>query len=141
MYYALFGECCCFCQFGSGIVVHTAPHPLGPWTTHRNIGCETQPSVGCGCGIWIDQPTAPHVPPYSCPNLQGQAVTRAQQNFVIRVQTPVGEQFLWNGDMWQSAADGVKGRACPFPVMWFSRWCFLGDELIIAQEPLVITQS
>jgi hypothetical protein len=72
--------------------------------------------------------------------LQGQAVTRAQQNFVIRVQTPVGEQFLWNGDMWQSAADGVKGRACPFPVMWFSRWCFLGDELIIAQ-PLVITQS
>ena len=41
IYYALFGSCCCFCEQGSGIMVHTAPHPLGPWTTQPggDIAC------------------------------------------------------------------------------------------------------
>ena len=34
-YYALFGECCCFCKNGSGVGVYTAPHPLGPWVGAR----------------------------------------------------------------------------------------------------------
>ena len=38
-YYALFGKCCAFCAQGSGIGVWSAAHPLGPWTSHANIGC------------------------------------------------------------------------------------------------------
>ena len=37
-FYALFDHCCCFCGGGSGAVVHTAPHPLGPWTNGSQIG-------------------------------------------------------------------------------------------------------
>jgi hypothetical protein len=32
IYYALFGWCCCYCLQGSGILVHTANNPLGPYT-------------------------------------------------------------------------------------------------------------
>lgn len=32
LYYVLYGHCCCFCYQGSGILVYTAPHPMGPWT-------------------------------------------------------------------------------------------------------------
>src|SRR6185437_3627730 len=41
-YYALFSHCCCFCMQGSGLIVHTASHPLGPWkalNNGRDIGC------------------------------------------------------------------------------------------------------
>eukprot|EP01116_Phalansterium_solitarium_P018894 TRINITY_DN5140_c0_g1_i1.p1 TRINITY_DN5140_c0_g1~~TRINITY_DN5140_c0_g1_i1.p1 ORF type:complete len:426 (-),score=61.04 TRINITY_DN5140_c0_g1_i1:27-1304(-) len=31
IYYALFDWCCCYCYQGSGIRVHTAKSPLGPW--------------------------------------------------------------------------------------------------------------
>ena len=52
-YYALFGNCCCFCGHGSGIGVYTAPHPLGPWMYHNNVGClaNTTLTDGCGCGM------------------------------------------------------------------------------------------
>jgi hypothetical protein len=32
VWYALFGHCCCFCEQGSGLFVHTASDPMGPWT-------------------------------------------------------------------------------------------------------------
>lgn len=32
IYYVLFGWCCCYCMQGSGILVHTANSPLGPYT-------------------------------------------------------------------------------------------------------------
>merc|ERR1712216_38507 len=35
---------------------------------------------------------------------------RAQQNFVITVNTGAKEQFIWTGDRWQQAPDGVKGH-------------------------------
>ena len=25
-------DCCCYCYQGSGLFVHTAPSPMGPWT-------------------------------------------------------------------------------------------------------------
>ena len=47
VYYALFGHCCCFCFQGSGLFVHTAPHPLGPWTLQSSptsdVSCEAPP--------------------------------------------------------------------------------------------------
>ena len=31
IYYALFGWCCCYCMQGSGVMVHTAKNPMGPY--------------------------------------------------------------------------------------------------------------
>ena len=96
VYYALFGNCCCFCGQGSGIGVHTARHPLGPWTWHENIGCNpgfnSSSTHGCGMG-----------------NGYGNSLTKAQQNFVIPVETVSGvTEYIWTGDRWQSGG-------CPDP--------------------------
>jgi len=47
-WYALFGHCCCFCEQGSGLFVHTASDPMGPWTaagatSPYDISCEAPP--------------------------------------------------------------------------------------------------
>eukprot|EP00927_Polykrikos_kofoidii_P051741 TRINITY_DN45532_c0_g1_i1.p2 TRINITY_DN45532_c0_g1~~TRINITY_DN45532_c0_g1_i1.p2 ORF type:complete len:395 (+),score=73.52 TRINITY_DN45532_c0_g1_i1:71-1255(+) len=114
-YYALFGKCCCFCSFGSGIGVYTAPAPLGPWTYHYNIGCGgEEPRPGCGCGMQ-DQNVK------DCPNLQGVATTKAQQNFVFPVKTADGTmQYIWTGDRWESSSDGYKGHDLQYwaPLSW-----------------------
>ena len=87
-YYALFGQCCCFCSQGSGVMVHSAPHPLGPWTAHGNIGCTanaTAPDGTCDTSS-APPPCDPHgaePAPAACRS----TVTRAQQNAVIRVPT------------------------------------------------------
>lgn len=44
-YFASFDQNCGFCRAGSGAWVHTAQHPLGPWTLHRNINRKLLP--GC----------------------------------------------------------------------------------------------
>jgi hypothetical protein len=45
LYFATFDQNCGFCKGGSGAWVHAAPHPLGPWTLHRNINRRLLP--GC----------------------------------------------------------------------------------------------
>ena len=41
----------------------------------------------------------------------GDSLTRAQQNFVIRVPQVDGSvEYVWTGDRWQSANDGVKAH-------------------------------
>merc|ERR1712070_327071 len=110
-YYALFGKCCCFCGHGSGIGVYTAAAPLGPWTYHLNIGCGgEEPKPGCGCGMQDGH----------CPNLYGQATTKAQQNFVFPIETPSGTEYIWTGDMWQSSPDGIKAHDLQYwaPLTW-----------------------
>lgn len=107
VYYALFGNCCCFCASGSGIGVYTATAPLGPYTYHDNVGCTAPVSDGCGCGMnhRLSNGT-------QC-NSYGKSLTKAQQNFVIQVPDPSSPgsiQYVWTGDMWQSAADGIKAH-------------------------------
>ena len=49
----------------------------------------------------------------------GDSLTRAQQNFVIRIpQSDGSTQYVWTGDMWQSAADGIKVRARELVDAW-----------------------
>lgn len=105
VYYALFGKCCCFCAGGSGVGVYTAATAAGPYTKHQNIGCPTEPQGTCGCSSTPD-------PDRSCAAMK--SVTMAQQNFVIQIPpTHPGEetQFLWTGDMWQSACR-IHGLNC-----------------------------
>jgi len=107
VYYALFGNCCCFCGHGSGIGVYTATHPLGPYTYHNNVGCDAKTSLtpGCGCGMNHNLADGKKCSFY------GQSLTKAQQNYVIRIPQADGStQLVWTGDRWQSAKDGVKAH-------------------------------
>lgn len=106
VYYALFGNCCCFCGHGSGIGVYTADHPLGPWTYNNNVGClaNTTLTDGCGCGM-------NHNAGGKKCNFYGDSLTKAQQNFIIRIPQADGStQYVWTGDRWQSAKDGIKAH-------------------------------
>ena len=110
VYYALFSWCCCFCKQGSGIIVHTAPHPLGPWTTQGDVACvpSARANYMAAAGLGTD-PTPGEGCEYK--NSSSTSATRAQQNGVVEVNTVSGETaFLWIGDRWQQSWDGTKGH-------------------------------
>ena len=94
IYYALFSWCCCFCKQGSGIIVHTAPHPLGPWTVQavgpsyergdvacvaKAAGSGDEDALAASPGLGTD-PT----PGLGCEykNASETSSTRAQQNSI-----------------------------------------------------------
>merc|ERR1719265_2458686 len=57
----------------------------------------------------------------SCPDLSGKATTKAQQNFVFPVETASGNtEYIWTGDRWESAADGIKAHDLQYwtPLTW-----------------------
>lgn len=42
-------------------------------------------------------------------------VSRAQQNFVIQIEAASGEtEYIWTGDGWTQAPDGIKGNEPQF---------------------------
>jgi beta-xylosidase len=126
-YYMLYGHCCCFCYQGSGIMVYTAPAPMGPWVKQEGgdlacmkAGDEAQTlspawaakrerkqfmfDVGVG-GV----PTPGQGCLYN--GSTDVSATHAQQNFVLRIPDKNdAEQFLWTGDLWQQSPDGLKGH-------------------------------
>jgi hypothetical protein len=59
IYYAIFGHCCCYCYQGSGAIVHTAPHPLGPWTSLGDVACVPGAPPGGGGGGGPPPPPPP----------------------------------------------------------------------------------
>jgi hypothetical protein len=77
-WFALFGHCCCFCYQGSGLFVHTASSPMGPWTLQSSpvsdISCQSPTSAEALLG---GVPT----PGQGClyDNSNQVAVTRSQQ--------------------------------------------------------------
>jgi len=145
IYYALFGWCCCFCKQGSNIMVHTAPHPLGPWTTQPSGPSYERGDVSCvpkvgpsgatdggddaggdadggsaagggrgrgGLLEAIGLGTIP-TPGLGCEykNASETSTTASQQNGIWLVDTADGTvEYLWVGDNWQQAPDGVKGH-------------------------------
>lgn len=118
VYYALFGHCCCFCFQGSGMYVFTAPTPLGPWVQQ---GTE---DLGCVANSSNPTPAEQHSLPLTAVLTPGQgcnyqhavaaSTSRAQQNFVVTVETGNGKDFIWTGDRWMQAADGIKGHEPQF---------------------------
>ena len=56
IYYAMTAGCTCFGLGGAGIVVNTAPSPLGPWTT-RTVSLDPGCPVGKFCGTRCGPPT------------------------------------------------------------------------------------
>jgi len=120
IYYILFGHCCCFCEQGSGVIVHTATSPLGVWQIQagEDVACRSSqfasefpllegvemgvralPTPGQGCLYQSDE----------------MSVTRSQQNFIVQVEVAGGEvEYVWTGDRWQQAPDLIKGHEPQF---------------------------
>eukprot|EP00026_Physarum_polycephalum_P008599 Phypoly_transcript_08687.p1 GENE.Phypoly_transcript_08687~~Phypoly_transcript_08687.p1 ORF type:complete len:298 (+),score=31.46 Phypoly_transcript_08687:195-1088(+) len=90
LYYVLFGYCCCYCEQGSGVMVHVAKHPLGPYTKiSGDLACvPTEEDYEDFTGI----PTPNEGCQYANPNKT--SIARAQQNFVIEVATPHGTEYV-----------------------------------------------
>lgn len=38
IYYAIFGQCYCYCADGSGVTIYNSTYPLGPYGTMNSIG-------------------------------------------------------------------------------------------------------
>ncbi len=134
----------CFCYQGSGVKVHTAPHPLGPWTLVNStknpmgdVACVPPPqqeplaagSVDAGGPASISpEPT----PDEGCLYANGTAptgdvsVTRSQQNYLIRIS---GGRVIWTGNRWGQSPDGIKGHE---PLAWLPL-NFLDDNVTIAE--------
>ena len=83
VWYLLYGPTCCFCHEGSGSVVLTAPHPLGPWNaSHADLNPKR--------GIVGSRPIA------------------AQESFIIHVIK--SDSFIYVGDRWRTAPDHLKSH-------------------------------
>jgi len=98
--------------------VFTAPHPLGPWVQQGSA------DLGCIANASNPTPAAQHSLPLTAILTPGQgcnyegavaaSTSRAQQNFVITVDTGNGIDHIWTGDRWMQAVDGVKGHEPQF---------------------------
>jgi len=139
-YYAVFGHCCCYCYQGSGAIVHTAPTPLGPWTSLGDVACV--PTTGGD-----EQQKVPPVTPAAsrreafleavgaaaaAPGALGGAPTpgqgcqyvnasttsslRSQQSDIFSVDLADGSTaWIFAGDRWQQSWDGTKAHD---PQLW-----------------------
>eukprot|EP00759_Apiculatamorpha_spiralis_P004023 PhF_6_TR12277/c0_g1_i2/m.19474 len=107
IYYTFYGHCCCFCFQGSGIIVHTATSPLGPYT--RQVGGD----LACIAtnATYPPSPMTP-TPGQGClyPNTDLVSTTRAQQNYIVEKIGADGDGYIWVGDRWSQAPDGLKGH-------------------------------
>jgi hypothetical protein len=119
-YYLTTGHCCCFCYQGSGMIVYTASHPLGPWLIQEG----PEMDLGCIANASNPSPAKQHTLPLTAVlspgngcNYQGAvaaSVSRAQQNFVVQIETPTGTEYVWTGDRWMQSKDGEKAHEPQF---------------------------
>lgn len=85
-YYVAYGECCCFCRAGSGVVVYSSTSVRGPWTRQPlDVNCELD-KAGDVCG-------------------QGDPLIINAQGIGLSV-IPLADgtvAYLWHGERWLSA--------------------------------------
>ena len=90
IYYALISDSCCYCGSGGQVRAFQASAPLGPYAYTGDI------TVGKN------------------PFGTGDVTTSSQQTNVFRV----GDQFVWQGDRWQSAPAPTRYKGEDFTA-WF----------------------
>ena len=105
-------HCCCYCYQGSGVIVHTALTPLGPWTTQAgpDVACIPTPAGGAGAigsaaapekspfrheyGLraTVGEPGAEPTPGQGCQyvNASTTSALHSQQSFITRVESEEG---------------------------------------------------
>lgn len=89
LYYALFDHTCCVCPYGSGVGVYTAHSPLGPYTYRGQVGRDAAGDPATG---WARDGHG------------------AQQCWVMQLPSGSSPEFVWIGDRWGSAPDGLHGH-------------------------------
>lgn len=109
IYYVTYGNCCCACRQGAGLVVFTAPAVTGPWSrqkTHPDINCPRADVDICRGDAFTT----------------GNFTIPAQGYTVSQIQTQKGTSFLWMGNRWLSGPHNnpecknlCKGPACKQP--------------------------
>jgi beta-xylosidase len=116
-YYILLGGCTCFGFHGSGVAYLTASSPLGPYTHRSSVldpGCNITATPNC----FDVGPAGPsqerqhygqNTSSYTASGLC-RPVLQAQQNFVIQYPSPTGVGYIWTGDRWNAAPDGLFGH-------------------------------
>jgi hypothetical protein len=118
VYYAVFGMCCCYCQQGSPVTVYTAPAALGPYTQRNAIDAthgacsQTNATYGASRAALNLRRGEENVRKEQlCRRASG---IHAQQTDIFPYVSTTGLQFMWMGDRWQSAPDGIKGHDFTF---------------------------
>jgi hypothetical protein len=112
-YYLLFGHTCCFCAQGSGALVYVADSPLGDW---KSMDTDINPVV------------------------KRERTVKAQCNYVISLESKTsGEtQYLYTGDMWSTAPDGLKSHDIQY---WSPPLEFNDDESPPTIKPMTFVDS
>jgi hypothetical protein len=64
-------------------------------------------------------------------NQEGKPIIPAQQTYVMELNTTNGKQYIWMGDLWGSASDGIKGHDYQF---WSKPLQFYKNGLIYSIE-------
>jgi hypothetical protein len=138
VYYATFGSCCCYCLSGSPVSVYTATTPLGPWTQRNVLGGQTVSGGDCPkattsrgsalldalLGVDMGAETSG-----AC--LRSRDAISAQQTDIFEWIDSNGDpQFMYIGDRWQSAPDGLKAHDFTF----WSPLNFTADGNITAMQ-------
>ena len=107
-------------QAGSPVTVYTAARPLGPYTAQ---GVLDPPAARGAAAVEAGAATtsrAARLGKAAAPLRDAPCSAHAQQsNIFAYTDGGGGAQFLWYGDRWQSAPDGVKGHD-------FTYWSPLG---------------
>jgi hypothetical protein len=157
VYYAVFGQCCCYCEWGSPVYVYTAAAPLGPYTmqeggpidrpfgkpfskekqqrqestrheheTQNNGRLRPAASGALVSRVAAAAAAAAASSAFGSSSFStGVATDRsgvsasgiaAQQTDITSFIGADGERhFIWIGDRWQQAPDGIKGHD---PTYW-----------------------
>jgi hypothetical protein len=115
VYYALCTNYCGFCSDGSSTFVDIATAPPGPWRRQGGGGHSARPTalnrlvagdIACWYNASSPRPSADGCIE-GCAPFHGVSIPRAQLNDI----TQIGDtQFVWGGDRWQQAADGLKSH-------------------------------
>ncbi|CAF1182483.1 unnamed protein product [Adineta ricciae] len=113
IYYVLFGWCCCYCMQGSGVLVHTSNSPMGPYTLQidGDLACVSTSDAKSTSSNGLPTPSQ------GCEfhNANTTSIARSQQNYIIKVTNSSGyTTYVWTGDRWQQAPDGIKGHEPQF---------------------------
>ncbi len=126
-YFAVFGQCCCYCEAGSPVYVYIATHPLGPYSAQSTPPSPIDSSVedeaaavNSGRAATTLSDTSSQRSsfithePLVCAD--SAAAIHAQQTDITSYIDADGQrQFIWIGDRWQQAPDGIKGHD---PTYW-----------------------
>ena len=149
-YYAVFGQCCCYCESGSPVYVYTSSHPLGPYTMQSGgpidatllspFGSSESDHTASSGRVSVvlnskkEKSTSEKsahgsnfyfLPPKG--RLATSGISAQQTDITSYIGADGQRHYIWIGDRWQQAPDGIKGHD---PTYW-GPLAFTSDGAVI----------